>query len=316
MVAEGRMAGTGKERRVKPSLSTLSFSLAALAVALSLVTTDAGSPAIAATPKPTSAAKTVKPAAKSDVCSATKSKWAHIQCEQFNASAPGDEYFGRMEMSYLGIDNTYRDGAISAGGYTTDVHLISKLDFATEALRRWAAKYPNDPQLPRSYFLAIQVLQKVYTQSEQQTAFEFMQLLAGRYKHTYFGKIMSASLARGFTEHWFALAQVCPTPLPPGVMPENTPSDTPTPSPAPGRPSVDLITPPCVPPSPVPEVTEAPIIEGSPSPVETTAPGATSAPSEKPASGAPPSQQATPVPGPTISPVPGPTLPGPSPVPS
>ena len=157
-----------------------------------------------------------------------------------------------MKMSYLGIDNTYKDGSISAGAYTNDPRLISKLDFATEALRRWAAKYPDDPQLPRSYFLGVQVLRKVYTQTEQDTAWEFMQILVTRYGHTYFGKTMKASLSNGFTEHWFALAQICPTPLPlgVGVMPEVTPDVTPTPSPAPGRPAVVLITPPCVQPAP------------------------------------------------------------------
>jgi len=155
-----------------------------------------------------------------------------------------------MKMSYLGIDNTYKDGAISAGAYTTDPRLIAKLDFATEALRRWAAKYPNDPQLPRTYFLGIQVLRKVYTQQEQQTTWELIEILVTRYKGTYFGKLMKASLAQGFTEHWFALAALCPTPLPPGVMPQTTPADTATPSPPPGRPAVDVITPPCVQPSP------------------------------------------------------------------
>lgn len=215
-------------------------------------------PATSAASGPTPSPALQKPT-KSDVCGDTRSKWAHLQCEQFNSSAPGDEYFGRMKMSYLGIDNTYKDGAVSAGAYTTDPHLIAKLDFATEALRRWAAKYPNDPQLPRSYFLAIQVLRKVYTQPEQQTTWEFMQLLVGKYSSTYFGKVMKASVARGFTEHWFALAQICPTPLPPGVMPDATPNATESPSPAPGQPAIDLITPPCVQPSPVPEMTEAPV---------------------------------------------------------
>jgi hypothetical protein len=193
-------------------------------------------------------------AQKKDVCGATKSKWAHLQCEQFNSSAPGDEYFGRMKLSYLGIDNTYKDGAISAGAYSNDPHLIAKLDFATEALRRWAAKYPSDPQLARSYFLGIQVLRKIYTQTEQQTAWEFMQLLVTKYPNTYFGKTMKASLRNGYTEHWFALAQICPTPLPlgVGVMPEVTPDVTPMPSPAPGHPAVVLITPPCVQSSPAP----------------------------------------------------------------
>jgi hypothetical protein len=165
-----------------------------------------------------------------------------------------------MKMSYLGIDNTYKDGAVSAGAYSTDPHLIGKLDFATEALRRWAEKYPNDPQLPRSYFLAIEVLQKVYTQPEQQVTWQFMQLLATKYPNTYFGKTMKASIARGFTEHWFALPQLCPTPLPLGVMPETTPNDTPVPSPAPGQPAVDLITPSCVQPSPPPDTDLIPLV--------------------------------------------------------
>jgi hypothetical protein len=164
-----------------------------------------------------------------------------------------------MKMSYLGIDNTYKDGAISAGAYTIDPRLIAKLDFATEALRHWAEKYPNDPQLARSYFLGVQVLRKVYTQPEQQTTWEFIQLLVTRYGNTYFGKVTKASLTKvGFTQHWFGLAQLCPTPLPRGVIAEATPSDTPAPSPAPGHPAVDIITPPCVQPSPVPEM-EAPV---------------------------------------------------------
>jgi hypothetical protein len=170
-----------------------------------------------------------------------------------------------MKMSYLGIDNTYKDGAVSAGDYTTDQHLIAKLDFATEALRKWAAKYPNDPQLARSYFLAVLVLRKVYTQQEQELTWQLMQLLAQKYPNTYFGKTMKAQIASGgFTEHWFALAQICPTPLPKGVHPENTPDATPAPSPAPGHPAVALIVPPCVAPSP--EASEYPSMSAFPTP--------------------------------------------------
>lgn len=188
-----------------------------------------------------------------------------MKCEQFNSSAPGDEYFGRMKLSYLGINNTYKDGAISAGAYTTDPKLIAKLDFATDALRRWAAKYPNDPDLPRSYFLGVQVLRKVYTQPEQQTMWQFMQILVTKYPNTYFGKTTKASIAGGFTEHWFALAQICPTPLPPGVHPDATPVATPSPTPAPGKPAIDLITPPCVQPSLAPDDTTSSVTP-SPSP--------------------------------------------------
>lgn len=221
-------------------------------------------PALAATPKPSAApASTGK-----GPCGATKSKWAHLQCQQFNNSAPGDEYFGRMKMSYLGIDNTYKDGAISAGEFTTDPKLISKLDFATEALHRWEQKYPNDPQLARSYFLGVMVLRKVYTEPEQKTTWEFMQVLIHKYPNTYFGKTMKTSVAGGFTEHWFAVAQICPTPSPSGhAAPADTSTPEPTPSAAPGQPAVEIITPPCLQPTPQPEATTAPSPSPSKSPL-------------------------------------------------
>ena len=176
-----------------------------------------------------------------------------------------------MKMSYLGIDNTYKDGSVSAGDYTTDQHLIAKLDFATEALRKWAAKYPNDPQLARSYFLAVLVLRKVYTQPEQELTWQFMQLLAQKYPNTYFGKTMKAQIASGgFTEHWFALAQICPTPLPQGRPSREHAGRYTDPSPAPGHPAVALIVPPCVEPSP--EASEYPSMSAFPHALELAAP--------------------------------------------
>jgi hypothetical protein len=211
----------------------------------------------------TSAASTTaspSPNPKKDPCGDTKSKWAHMQCEQYSSSAPGDEYFGRMKLSYLGIDNTFKDGVISAGDYTTDPRLIAKLMFANDALERWAQKYPNDPQLARSYFFGEAVFRKVYTQDGQEIAWQYIQILTHKFGKTYFGKIMKASLAKnGYTEHWFAMAQLCPTPLPKGVMPENTPSATETPSPKPGQPNVDIITPPCVQPSPEESLLPSPL---------------------------------------------------------
>jgi len=228
----------------------LSYTLVLASGILVFTLPQPATPAVAATPQPS--ATTSQPASK-DLCGATKSKWAHLKCEEFNSSAPGDEYFGRMKMSYLGIDNTYKDGAISAGAYTTDPHLIAKLDFATDALRKWAAKYPNDPELARSYYLAVLVLRKVYTQPEQQVTWEFMHVLAAKYGNTYFGKTMKTTIAQGYTEHWFGLAQICPAPLLLDAVPLAMSNATPAPSPAPGRPDVEIITPPCVERSSAPE---------------------------------------------------------------
>lgn len=253
-------------KRTLPTLPLAIF-VASVGLLVSPHPTPAGAAPANSTPSPSPT-----PAKKNaDVCGETKSKWAHLQCEQFNSSAPGDEYFGRMKMSYLGIDNTYKDGAISAGAYSTDPRLIAKLDFATEALQRWSAKYPDDPQLARSYFLGIQVLRKIYTQPEQEMTWQFIQLLVTKYGDTYFGKTMKASLAHGFTEHWFALAQICPTPLPAGVISEATPVATPSPTPAPGRPAVELITPPCVQPSVAPD---AMMLDATPAPAPRTKPPA------------------------------------------
>lgn len=251
---------------MKRAIQTLSLALVGVGGIFFTAGVPAG-PALAATPQPAAAAATKN----KDVCGAMKSKWAHTQCLEFNSSAPGDEYFGRMKMSYLGIDNTYKDGAISAGDFTTDPRLISKLDFATEALHRWAQKYPNDPQLAHTYYLGVQVLRKVYTETEQRTTWEFIQILVHKYPNTYFGKSLKTSVARdGFTEHWFAVAQICPTPaLAYGRRAQPAPTDTPeptaAPSPAPGRVAVDVITPPCVQPTPAPEDTTSP--STSPSPI-------------------------------------------------
>ena len=124
-------------------------------------------------------------------------------------SAPGDQYFGRMKMSYLGINNTFRDDAIRAGTYSTNSGLVSSVNFADEALQDWAHRYPGDPQLARSYFLAVQAMSKLYVKPEQERAYHYMLVLVKKYPHTYFGKVMKESLARGFTEHWYASPQPC-----------------------------------------------------------------------------------------------------------
>ncbi len=194
-----------------------------------------------------------------DPCAHAKSKWQRMQCEEYDASAPGDQYFGRLKLSYLGIDNTFRDMAIEAGDYTTSPAILSRLHFALNALRQWEQLYPHDPQLSRTYFLGVQVYRKVYTQHAQQIAWDFIQKLLKNYPNDYFGKIMKADTAHGFTEHWFAQAQPCPTPLPKGATPAPpTPTPSPSPTPRAGQPNVQILTPPCIPPpSPSPSPSAA-----------------------------------------------------------
>ncbi len=70
--------------------------------------------------------------------------------------APVDEYFGRMKLSTLGIDNTIRDTGLREG-FNPELasRYMSTLLDAEDALRDWASKYPQDGWIPkRAYELS------------------------------------------------------------------------------------------------------------------------------------------------------------------
>lgn len=245
--------------------STTTSILAAAAAACVL-----GSVAAAPTSKPPA-----KPAPKGPKAPAV-SKFRQHQLDMMKVSAPGDEYFGRLKMSYLGINNTFRDESIRAGAYTTDSHIISQVNFAEEALRDWYKRYPKDPQLPRSYFLAYAMYKKIWTQPGQTEAWTYLHIIQQRWPRSYFGKLVSKDLT-GFVEHYFMEPQPCPSPEPtlspgarrPPPTPSPTPSPlpTPTPTPAPGQPAVEILPVPCYTPiPPTPSPTPVPTLGPSASP--------------------------------------------------
>ncbi len=199
------------------------------------------------------------------LCASKPSKWQRLQCREYHKSAPGDQYFGQMKMSYLGVENTFRDQAIRAGQYTTNSGIISSLHFADQSLQQWASRYPHDVELARAYFLAALAYKKVYTQPAQERAWHYMQMLVNRFPDTYFGRVVKKDLKVGFTENWFAAAKACPLP---GALPVvAVPVPSPTPSPMPGRPKIHIIAPPCiVPPSPSPMPSASPIPSASATP--------------------------------------------------
>jgi hypothetical protein len=184
-----------------------------------------------------------------ETCAAKKTKWQQKQCQDYNNSAPGDEYFGRMKMSYLGINNTFKDMAIESGDSTTSQPIINKLNFASEALATWSSRYPHDPDLARSYYLGVLALRKVYVQAQQQQAWQYIQTIIKRFPNTYFSKQMLLSIKDGFTEHWYTDAQPCP------MAGAEAATPAPAPSTKPGQPVIDLISPPCIePPTPDPSL--------------------------------------------------------------
>ena len=130
----------------------------------------------------------------------------------FENSAPADEYFGRWKMSFLGINNTFRDAAISSGDHTTDPGIAHKVALAEDALDAWAKTYPRDPQLARTYFLATVVERKIWIQANQQRAWTYLNQLEQRFADTYFGRLVKKNLGIGFTEHYYALPVACAMP--------------------------------------------------------------------------------------------------------
>jgi hypothetical protein len=197
------------------------------------------------------------------------SKYQREKLEKYRNSAPADQYFGRMKLSYLGINNTFRDAAISAGDHTVDPAIVNKVEFADDALRDWASHFPHDQQLARSYFLAIGIQRKIWLKPNQEKAWAYINRITTLFPTTYFGKLIKNDMAIGFTEHYYSDAVPCPTPTP---TPTATPRETSTPavvasaSPrkGPARPK----------PTPTPEPTLTPTAEptATPSPEPTPAP--------------------------------------------
>ena len=155
-------------------------------------------------------------------------KYQREQLRRFKDSAPADHYFGRLKMSFLGVNNTLRFEALRAGDHTIDPSIVNKVNYADDSLQAWAAEYPRDPQLAHSYFLAVLVYQKIWTKPAQERAWAYMQLILAKYPETYFAKRVRNDIAAGFTERYYADPLPCPTPLP-----SATPPPSPIPSPAP-----------------------------------------------------------------------------------
>jgi len=245
-------------RPVKSSMPALFAALAVTAIAAS------------ATPAPPPPAKLTK--------------WQAAERERFKNSAPADEYFGRLKMSFLGMNNTFRDSSISSGDHTTNQGIINKVALAEDALDDWARKYPHDPQLARTYFLAVQVDRKIWVKANQDRAWIYLNRVVQMFPGSYFGKMLKRDIAIGFTERYYALPVPCATPTP--TASPDTSADTP---------------------SPTPTLTSSPSPSPSPSPTSTPTPGPIQTSIEKGLRAQILPQPCVPPPSPPSSPSPTPT---------
>ena len=226
------------------------FSLALIVTAAAVGVAPAAQPAATASPSPAPSARATP----------KLSKWRLHQLEMYHNSAPADEYFGKMKMSYLGMNNTFRDTAITAGDHSTNAALVAKIALAEDALEAWGRKYPRDPQLARTYYLATMVDRKIWIKGNQDRAWVYLNRLATLFPDTFFGKTVKRDLVIGFTEHYYADPMPCPAPT---DTPTPTPEPTPSPTPAPQRRGARAT------PTPAPIPTDTPTPEPTPSPSPT-----------------------------------------------
>jgi hypothetical protein len=70
--------------------------------------------------------------------------------------APADEYFGRFQLSVLGVANTLRDAGIHLQlGDDPQPIVDGALASAADAIRSWEGAYPRDPWIRRDLLVLV-----------------------------------------------------------------------------------------------------------------------------------------------------------------
>jgi hypothetical protein len=79
--------------------------------------------------------------------------------------APADRYFGRMQMSILGVRNSLRDLSQRLDARPQDAaHVYDKAVFVDDALHDWAKKFPQDPWIPTFTYSLAELYRKIDTE--------------------------------------------------------------------------------------------------------------------------------------------------------
>jgi hypothetical protein len=156
--------------------------------------------------------------------------------------APADEYFGRLQMSILGVRNKVKDLGLDA-----DIHpehgaaVLRNALWVEDAMRDWAKRYPFDRWLPRYAYALEQMYERIPGEGAHRRAVKQVAYLTAYFPQTLYGKVGRAKLAMGIptpdpAEHPPVLTDLERLALLDGkVQPTIPPAPTrsPTPSPAP-----------------------------------------------------------------------------------
>ena len=94
--------------------------------------------------------------------------------------APADAYFGRFQLSVLGIANAIRDAEakLDAGG-DASAAIEGPLAFASDAIADWEARYPHDPWIAKDRLALDRAYRKARGEKEMTAWERFAALRAG-----------------------------------------------------------------------------------------------------------------------------------------
>lgn len=104
------------------------------------------------------------------------------------ASAPADEYFGRMKLSNLGIRNIIHDITIEGNSPLALPKQQARIQAVSSAMIDWANKYPRDNWLPGAMVRFATMLQSKQQPLYDQTAISLWDFLLERYPNTWYSK--------------------------------------------------------------------------------------------------------------------------------
>lgn len=155
----------------------------AVVAALALVSLMLGSAAAAPRPPKASAKK-----------SAAKQSGYHPKYSQ----APADEYFGRLQMSILGVRNKVKDLGLDADLHPAhDRAVLGSATWVEDAMRDWARKYPFDHWLPRYAYALENIYEEIPGDEAHKRAVRQLSYITAYFPQTVYGRIGRAKLARG-----------------------------------------------------------------------------------------------------------------------
>lgn len=126
-----------------------------------------------------------------------KSHHARAKAHHVVRIAPADEYFGRLKMSILGIQNQLRDLALRLQ-YSPQLGetVLGSAAMVEDAMHDWEHKYPADPWLPKNVFQLTTLYANVHTAHGDRNATRSLRWLLTRYPHTRYAAMARAQLKR------------------------------------------------------------------------------------------------------------------------